>query len=226
MKTLQIGNHTFSHESPNDVGADGYIAEIDRGDTLTRPMALRLGKPMIWFRHPYLETGAPEAVKKKIEAWLEAHHYRIAPVTMENSDWMFAEVYDDAIAHKDDSKAMAIRQAYLDYTDRMITWYQSASRALFNRDFSFVFLLHVTRLNADSMDEFAKLLNKHKLKAVTLEKAMRDPAYSLTDTYVGKEGVEWLERWSDSLHKSLPWDSFSEPPAEIQNTYKRIDPDH
>ena len=223
---FEIGNHTLSHESPNDLGAEGYIDEIDRGDTITRPMAAKYGKPMVWFRHPYLETGAPEAVKKKINTWLEAHHYRIAPVTMENSDWMFAEVYDDAIAHRDEAKAAAIRLAYLDYTDRMIGWYQTASRSLFNRDFSYIFLLHVTRLNADSMDALANLLKKHKIKAVTLEKAMRDPAYSLTDTYVGKEGVEWLERWSDSLKKPLPWESFSEPPADIQGDYKLIDPDH
>ena len=31
------------------------------------------GKPLDWFRHPYLETGFPEPVKREIDDWLAAH---------------------------------------------------------------------------------------------------------------------------------------------------------
>jgi hypothetical protein len=40
-------------------------------------------------------------VKNAIDAWLAAHGYRIAPVTIDADDWEFAEPYEDALARHD-----------------------------------------------------------------------------------------------------------------------------
>ena len=223
---MQLGNHTFSHVSPNAVGADAYVADIARGETVIRPLLAARGQQLRWFRHPYLETGTPREVKLRIDRWLSEHGYRIAPVTMENSDWLFAEPYDDALARHDQRRADHIKAEYLDYTARMIGWYRAAGRHLLGRDFSYVMLLHATRLNADCIDAIAALLRKTKLHAVSLEKAMADPAYRTGDPYVGPRGIEWLERWSMALHRDLPWSSFREPPADIKADYDRIDNDN
>lgn len=222
---MELGNHTFSHASPNEMTAQAYIEDIARGEKVTRPLLAEHGQTLRWFRHPYLETGTPSAVKARIDAWLVEHGYRIAPVTMENSDWLFAEPYDDAIARRDPERVAKIKSAYLDYTEASILWSQKAAHALFNRDFSFVFLLHVTRLNADCFEEIAAMLKAHHLHVISLERAMRDPAYSLPDAYVGKEGINWLERWSTSLHKELPWESYAEPPAWVHAEYDKVDSD-
>jgi peptidoglycan/xylan/chitin deacetylase (PgdA/CDA1 family) len=223
---MPLGNHTFSHESPNGITAEAYIADIKRGETITRPLLARHGEQLQWFRHPYLETGTPGEVKRKIDRWLGEHGYRIAPVTMENSDWLFAEPYDDAIARHDAAHAARIREAYLDYSAKMIDWYRRAAHELLGkRDFSFIMLLHSTRLNADSIDALAVLLRKNHLRGVSLRKAMSDPAYMLRDSYVGPDGIEWLERWSMDLHRELPWDSFTDPPAAIKTEYDRVDKD-
>ena len=88
---MDLGNHTFSHESPNTLGAQGYIQDIARGEPVIRGLLKEHGKPLDWFRHPYLETGFPEAVKREIDSWLAAHGYRVAPVTIDANDWEFAE---------------------------------------------------------------------------------------------------------------------------------------
>jgi peptidoglycan/xylan/chitin deacetylase (PgdA/CDA1 family) len=222
---MNLGNHTYSHESPNTVGPTAYIKDIARGEAVTRPMLAQYHRQLRWFRHPYLETGFPLAVKRRIDEWLTDHGYTIAPVTMENSDWLFAEPYDDAIARHDEAHRQHIRQAYLAYTDRAIGWYQDAARSLFGRQIAFVMLLHATRLNADCLDDLAVLLQRHKLRAVTLERAMKDPTYRTHDPYAGKDGIEWLERWSIGLHKELPWKDFTDPPVNIQAEYNRIDAD-
>ena len=223
---MQLGNHTFSHESPNGIRAAAYTADIARGDKVTRALLEERHRTLSWFRHPYLETGLPKADKIQIDEWLTAHGYRIAPVTMEASDWMFAEPYDDAIARKDEARIKRIKTEYLDYTDRMIGWYQRASQSLLKRQIRFIFLLHVTRLNADSMDDLARILARHQLRAVSLETAMEDPAYRIKDPYVGSEGIEWLERWSLEMRKELPWDDFADPPADIEAEYRLVDSDH
>lgn len=222
---MPLGNHTFSHEGPNSIGAQAYIDDIARGETVLRPLLLEHGRNLRWFRHPYLETGAPREVKLTIDRWLREHGYRIAPVTMENSDWLFAEPYDDAIARHDAARATHIRAVYLAYSGQMIGWYRQAAHVLLGRDFAFVMLLHSTRLNADSIDALARLLRKNHLRPVSLETAMRDPAYAMPDPYVGPDGIEWLERWSMELHRQLPWNSFSDPPASIKAEYDRVDND-
>ena len=54
---------------------------------------------------------------------------------------------------------------------------------------------------------------------------MRDPAYALPDDHADPDGDEWLSRWSQTLHRDLPWDSFSEPPTDIQAANDRLDRD-
>ncbi|MDB5700584.1 MAG: polysaccharide deacetylase [Sphingomonadales bacterium] len=222
---MSLGNHTFSHESPNKLLADGYIRDIARGEQVTRPMLVARHRDLRWFRHPYLETGMPLETKLKIDNWLASRGYRIAPVTMENSDWLFSEPYDDAIARHDKRRVQRIKAAYLTYTAKIIPWYREAGHQLLGRGMAFVMLLHDTRLNADCIDNLSALLRKNKLRPVTLEQAMADPAYRIADPYVGADGIEWLERWSQQLHKELPWNSFKDPPADIDAEYKAVDHD-
>jgi len=137
--SMYLGNHTFSHESPNALGAQGYIADIVRGEVVTREMLAARHQRIRWFRHPYLETGTPQAVKNEIDTWLAAHGYRIAPVTIDADDWEFAEPYDDAIARHDEVRRERIRAQYLEHTEKMIGWSRGAAHALFGRD---IFLCH------------------------------------------------------------------------------------
>ena len=224
-RKMDLGNHTFSHGSPNELGAKGYIADIARGEPVTKALLAKHHKQMRWFRYPYLETGSPGAVKDEIATWLADHHYRIAPVTIDAEDWEWAEPYDDAIARRDEPRRVLLKSEYLAYTERTIDWYRQAAKALFGRDISYVMLLHATRLNADCLDDIAAILKRQKLRAVSLEEAMNDPAYRTPDPYVGEDGIEWLERWSLELHRDLPWTSYSDPPAWLQQEYDRVDSD-
>jgi peptidoglycan/xylan/chitin deacetylase (PgdA/CDA1 family) len=220
---FDLGNHTFSHSTPNEIGAHGYIADIARGEKVIRPMMQGAHRQLQWFRHPYLETGSPAAVKAEINQWLAAHGYRIAPVTIDADDWEFAEPYDNAVMKGDKVEAKRIRDIYLAYTERTIGWYRRASHALFGRDIAYVMLLHDTRLNSDSLDGLADILARQNMHTISLEKAMQDPAYSTPDDYAGKDGVEWLERWSLTLNKELPWDDFEDVPKGIEKEYNRLD---
>lgn len=220
---FDLGNHTFSHSSPNAIGPDRYIADIARGEKVIRPMMEKAHRTLQWYRHPYLETGSPEPVKAQINVWLAAHGYRIAPVTIDADDWEFAEPYDNAVMKHDAAEAARIRGIYLAYTERSVVWYRRAAHALFGRDIAYIMLLHDTRLNADCFESLAAMLARQNLHPVSIDAAMRDPAYQTADTYSGKDGVEWMERWSDTLKKELPWDDYEEVPKGIEKEYNRLD---
>jgi peptidoglycan/xylan/chitin deacetylase (PgdA/CDA1 family) len=190
-----------------------------------RPLLARHHKRPVWFRHPYLETGATLADKRAFEAWLAVHGYRVAPVTVENADWMFAPPYDDAVMKGDAADAARVRRSYLDYTAKVTAWYREAAFQLLGRRPALVFLLHETRLNADVLPDLLEILKRNGLKVVSLEKAMRDPAYAISDDVEDSNGDEWLSRWSMTLKRDLPWSTFPEPPADIAAEEAKLDSD-
>jgi peptidoglycan/xylan/chitin deacetylase (PgdA/CDA1 family) len=222
---MDLGNHTFSHESPNELGLAKYLDDIAQGEVETKKLLAARGRRERWFRAPNLETGHPMATKQAILTWLDAHGYTMAPVTMNATDWQFAEPYDDAIAHRDLARAHRLRAAYLAYTARTVHWYRAAAHALFGRDIAYVMLLHASRLNADSIGDLAAIFKAEGLKPVSLDQAMRDPAYRTPDRYAKADGVDWMERYAETLNRQLPWDSFRDVPKWVQDEYDRVDQD-
>jgi hypothetical protein len=149
----------------------------------------------------------------------------MAPVTIDADDWEFAEPYDDAIARRDLAEQERIRTEYLAYTATRIAWAKASAEDIFGRDIRHVMLLHCTRLNADALDDVLRLLQNAGLKPVRLETAMEDPVYQVPDTFVGKEGADWLERWAKARGIELPEKGSEDPPSDIQAAYDRVDTD-
>lgn len=211
---MDLGNHTYSHPHfSTDAAAE--IADTAKGEVVTRALMAQRHRAPHWFRHPFLETGASDAARTTFEAWLTAHGYRVAPVSMENSDWLFALPYDEAVLKGDTAEAARIRKAYLDFTAEVVPWYRQAALDVLGRRPKFVFLLHATRLNADGVDALADILKANDLKAVTLERAMTDPAYAMAEDAVGANGNQWVSRWAITLKKTMPWSTLPRPPADI-----------
>jgi peptidoglycan/xylan/chitin deacetylase (PgdA/CDA1 family) len=220
---MDLGNHTYSHLSLNTTTVDAYIADIARDEAETAPLLRARGRRERWFRYPYLETGRTLASRDQVAGWLARHGYRVAPVTMENSDWQFSAPYDDAMARGDAQEAERIRGQYITFTRDIVAWYMKAGRALFRRQPAFVFLLHASRLNAASVDALAAILRDAKLRVVPLDVAMRDPGYRTADGYVGPDGNEWLERWALTLHRDLPFESIPKVPRAIVERDERLE---
>ena len=211
---MDLGNHTYDHPHfTTDAAAE--IDEAAKGEVVTRALLAQRHRSPHWFRHPFLETGATDAARKAFEDWLSAHGYKVAPVSMENTDWMFAMPYDQAVLKGDTAEAARVQKAYLDFTAQVVPWYIGAAKDVLGREPKFVFLLHATRLNAESLDGLAAILKANDLKAVTLERAMTDPAYAMAEDAVGANGNQWVTRWSITLHKDMPWKTLPTPPADI-----------
>lgn len=220
---MDLGNHSYSHLSLNAVPVEAYIADVAHGAQETSALLAAQGRRERWYRYPYLETGLTLATRQRFEGWLKTQGYRVAPVTMENSDWRFAAPYDDAVARGDRAQAKRIQQAYVAFTSRIVPWYRQAGTALLGREPAFVLLLHASRLNAASMASIAAILHHEHLRVVPLDTAMRDPAYAIPDTYVGPNGDGWLDRWALTLHRSLPYASVPTVPKAIIDDDARLE---
>lgn len=62
-----------------------------------------------------------------------------------------------------------------------------------------ILLLHANEINADCLDEMLDRLEARGYAFVSLEEAVRDPAYRTPDEYVGRNGPSWLHRWRVTL---------------------------
>lgn len=209
---LELGNHTWSHRDLHRSSLEEWKDEVTRGETITRTLLARRGLAPRFFRHPQLHTGRDLDTKRAAEKFLAERGYRVAPVTIDNSEWVFAKAYENALDRGQSALADRIAREYVPYMARTFDYFERQSRALFGREIAQVLLLHANSLNADRFDELARMMEKRGYRFVSLEEALRDPAYGTPDTYTGAEGITWLHRWALSTgrrDKILP----NDPPA-------------
>jgi peptidoglycan/xylan/chitin deacetylase (PgdA/CDA1 family) len=90
---FELGNHTRWHSDLNAVGVRRFKTDILEGERLLRPMLAKRGAKPQWFRYPLLRTGTTLQDKAAVETFLGKHGYRIAPVTINSSEWVFALAY-------------------------------------------------------------------------------------------------------------------------------------
>jgi len=193
---FELGNHTFSHASLNRVGLKDWEEEVIRGETVTRLLMDQHHMQLRYLRHPYLDVGRDLATRRQAEAFLAERGYRIAPITMDAWDWMYAGVYEDARRRGDSSLEQQLVSSYLSYTTEVFSYYEKLSRDLIGYEPKQVILLHANWLEADHIGELLDLLRKRGYQFVTLQNALSDPAYSMPDEYVGEEGTNWIDHWA------------------------------
>jgi peptidoglycan-N-acetylglucosamine deacetylase len=102
--------------------------------------------------------------------------------------------------------------AYLEFQDRELDWAQAFSVETFGREIPQILLCHVNRLNADAMPELTRRLRARGYSFVSIDTAVKDPAYDTPDDYVGRNGVSWLHRWRVALRLPPRLDSEPDPP--------------
>ncbi len=193
---LELGNHTYAHTDLHHVPLAEFEQDVLEGEAITRPLLAKAGLAPRYFRHPYLHTGRDLATKRRLEHFLQDHGYRVAPVTIDNYDYLYAAAYDRALERGDSSAAGTIAESYLDYMLRVVEYYESQSQALFGREISQILLLHANWLNATHLDRLAEALRARGYSFITLDSALADPAYLSPDEYVGPAGITWLHRWA------------------------------
>jgi peptidoglycan-N-acetylglucosamine deacetylase len=192
---FELGNHTFAHTSLNRVPLQAWEEEVIRGETVTRQLLAQHKMKLRYLRHPYLDAGADLETRREAEAFLTSRGYRIAPITMDAWDWMYAGVYDDARKRGDAALQKQLTDSYLSYTTTIFDYYEKLSKDLFGYEPKQILLLHGNWLEADHIGDLLELLRKRGYQFVTLEGALGDGAYGSPDEYVG-EGTGWLDHWA------------------------------
>src|SRR5436305_10301031 len=119
---FELGNHTFSHASLSRVTLKDWEEEVVRGETVTTMLLNQHHMTLRYFRHPYLDTGRDLETRRQAEAFLVSRGYRIAPITMDAWDWMYASVYEDARKRGDPALQQQLVSSYPSYTGHVFEY--------------------------------------------------------------------------------------------------------
>ena len=207
-----LGNHTYSHPDINRTPLAEYTANVLQGEPLLREVLAARQQELIYFRHPFLHTGATLADKQGLARFLREHKYTEAPVTFDDADYLFANAYTKP-AFRD-----RVHREYIPYMESIVAYFERRSVEVFGREIPQILLLHANQLNADLMPAMLDMFRARGYSFVSLAEALRDEAYRTPETFVGKNGISWLHRWAQT--KGLPDHSEPDPPAWVPNPYR------
>ena len=213
----ELGNHTFSHINLQRAPLAEYEEDVVRGETVTRMLLQERGMKLRYFRHPFLFTGTTPEYKEGLAKFLASRGYTVAPVTLDNNDYIFADVYYKAKKRGDAETARRVADAYVPYMESVFDFFERLSAETFGREVSHVLLLHANEINADRFDELASMMKRRGYAFVTLEEALKDPAYAEPDALYRK-GVSWIHRWRASKGLQQKWEP--EVPKFVDELYK------
>jgi peptidoglycan/xylan/chitin deacetylase (PgdA/CDA1 family) len=200
---FDLGNHTYSHPSANRVPVARFEDEIIRGEVIMRRLIEARGRKLVWFRWPFLDSGSTAEVHQAILDFLEQHNYRVSPITVDYKDYMFADAYTRELRAGNQELIEKVKQAYLDFVDPGFESAEKASLEIYGHEIPQVLLIHCSEMNSVTLRESIARIRKRGYSFITVEEAMKDPAYQRPDTFVSNGG-SWLERSALALGKPIP----------------------
>jgi hypothetical protein len=139
-----------------------------------------------------------------VERFLADHGYRIAPVTVDNQEWVYARAYIVAKQRGDTALEQRVVVAYLQHLVSAFAYSEGLSRTLFGREIPLVLLLHANELNAGHLGTVLGQLKARGYRFSSLERVLADSAYRSADRYIGPMGMSWLIRWAETRSVPIP----------------------
>ncbi|MGB7823448.1 MAG: polysaccharide deacetylase family protein, partial [Candidatus Sulfotelmatobacter sp.] len=178
-----VGNHTYSHMDLEQNTAEAFEREIEENEPVLE-LLKEEANDWHWFRYPYLHEGDTVEKRRAVRAYLKAHGYRIAQVTLDWEDYLWNTAYARCVA-KNDAKSMEwLRSSYLSTASEFLDLGREQAKLVYGQEISYVLLMHLGAYSSTILPDALELLKKKGFKLVTLEEAQSDAAYE-SDPDVG-----------------------------------------
>jgi peptidoglycan/xylan/chitin deacetylase (PgdA/CDA1 family) len=199
---FELGNHTYSHPSLNNVPLWQFGDDVAKGEVIIRALLEQRGRNLVWFRYPYLHSGLSAETHQSIVDFHEQRQNRVAPVTGDFADYTCAGAYGTQLRAGAPDVAARIKDAFLAQIDVGFEYAEKASVEVFGAEVPQILLIHCNELNSTSLRESIARMRDRGYRFITLEEAMKDPAYQRPDTFAGPGG-SWLTRTATTLGKTI-----------------------
>lgn len=196
---FDLGNHSYSHPDFNSLDIDQSENQIIRGEATIVPLMSAAGRKVQYFRFPANHTGNTKEKHDELSDFLAKRGYRLAPCTIENSDWLFNSSYEKMLAQHDRASAARLRASYLAYTSAEIDFLSAMNKQVLGYEPPEIMLIHDNQLNADVIKKLLAIFADKGYTWVTLTQAESDPVYQSPAPFIArlaKYGPMWGFRWA------------------------------
>ncbi len=197
-----LGNHTFSHMDLNANSVEAFEQDIIANEGTLQKYAGN--DDWHWLRFPFLHEGDTPEKHRAIEAFLTAHGYRVAEVTLSFGDYAYNAPYARCLAKNDQAGIEQLKQSYLEGASQSLEQGKTLSNLVFGRDIKHVMLLHIGSFETVMLPQLLELLKQRGFILVTLPEAESDPAYSLHPDLPSKWEGTFLDQMIAARHLSPP----------------------
>jgi peptidoglycan-N-acetylglucosamine deacetylase len=209
-----VGNHTYSHIDLETNTAEAFEREIEENEPVMELLDAR--DNWHWLRYPYLREGETVEKRRAVRAYLKAHGYRTAQVTLDWEDYLWNTAYARCVA-KNDAKSIAwLRSSYLSTASEYLDLGREQAKLIYGHEINYVLLMHLGAFSSTILPEALDLLEKKGFKLVTLEEAESDVAYE-GDPDVGlHDAGTLLDQWMQVKQIKYP-EHAEKPYKEIES---------
>jgi peptidoglycan/xylan/chitin deacetylase (PgdA/CDA1 family) len=213
-----VGNHTYSHPDLDADPAEAFEREIEENEPVLELLA---GKDANWhwLRYPFLREGETVEKRRAVRAYLQAHGYRVAQVTVDWEDYLWNTAYARCVEKNDAKSVVWLRSSYLSLESDYIDLSREMAKLVYGHDINHVLLLHLGAFSSTILPDALDLLQKKGFKLVTLEEAESDPAYEGDPDAGSQYGGTLLEQWMDARKIKYP-PVTKKPYKELQEICK------
>jgi peptidoglycan/xylan/chitin deacetylase (PgdA/CDA1 family) len=204
-----VGNHTYSHMDLNANPAEAFEREIEQNEPALELVAAKDAN-WHWLRYPYLREGDTVEKRRAVRAYLRAHQYRVAQVTLDWEDYLWNSAYARCEGKKDAASVAWLRSSYLDIASQYLDLGREMAKLVYGHDINHVLLLHLGAFSSTILPDALDLLKKKGFTLVTLEEAESDPAYEGDPDAGSQYGGTLLEEWMDA--RKIPYPPVTKKP--------------
>jgi peptidoglycan/xylan/chitin deacetylase (PgdA/CDA1 family) len=208
-----VGNHTYSHMDLEANTPEWFERDIEENEPALE--LLNAKDNWRWLRYPYLHEGDTVEKRRAVRAYLKAHGYRIAQVTLDWEDYLWNFAYARCAAKNDQKAIDWLRTSYLNTASEFLDLGREQAKLVYGHEISYVLLMHLGAYSSTILPDALDLLKKKGFKLVTLEEAESDPAYDGDPDAGLHDAGSLLDQWMQV--KQIKY------PAHEEKPYKELE---
>jgi peptidoglycan/xylan/chitin deacetylase (PgdA/CDA1 family) len=168
-----------------------------------------------WLRYPYLHEGDTVEKRRAVRAYLKAHKYRIAQVTLDWEDYLWNFAYARCKAKNNAKSIEWLHSSYLSTASEFLDLGREQAKLIYGHEINYVLLMHLGAYSSTILPDALDLLKKKGFKLGTLEEAESDSIYE-GDPDVGlHDAGTLLDQWMQV--KQI------KEPAHAEKPYKELE---
>jgi len=219
---MMLANHTYAHKNYNKINFDEFRNDILDGELYLKDIMEKHGIKLKYFRHPFLFRGDSKEKADTLQYFLDSLGYTVAPVSIDNSDYIFSWAYEKAKLQNNDSLCIKIGSDYIYYMEEVLKYYEIQSVKLLGYNPKHILLCHANLINADYIIELLEMYKRNGYTFISIDDALKDSCYAnFKDEYYKKAGISWIHRWAYMLgHRGDYFKGEPEVPEYIEALVK------